>query len=138
MDGHDARRCDTMATVFDAQQVTEALQEAVRLGDTAHLEASVSDRMIWVTPTTDDRRGKQEWIEASCSIVWHWFEVTVRRELNLGTVRVVEAWISQSRAPVAGEEPSQPVSASGVVLDVWANEGGHWRLIARQPQRAST
>jgi ketosteroid isomerase-like protein len=116
--------------------MTEALQDAVRRGDTAQLEASVSDRMIWVMPTELNSRGKKEWIEASCSISWHWFRVTIQRELDLDDVRVVEAWISQSRDPVPSEDSSQPVSASGVVLDVWANESGSWRLVARQPQRA--
>lgn len=122
-------------TVFDAQEMTEALQEAVRCGERAHLEASVSDRMIFVLPTSGNQRGKQSWIDASCSITWHWFKVNVQRELDLGDVRVVESWVSQSRDPVAGEDASRPVLGEGVVLDVWANESGVWRLVARQPQR---
>jgi ketosteroid isomerase-like protein len=131
-------RCghETMVNMFDAQQSTEALQEAVRLGDREHLESSVSDSMIWVMPSSDNQRGKQEWIDASCSITWHWFEVTVRRALELDNACVVESWIRQSRDPVSGEDDSPPVAAAGVVLDVWANEGGTWRLVARYPQRA--
>jgi ketosteroid isomerase-like protein len=121
---------------MDAQQVTEALQEAVRSGDRVRLDESVSDSMIFVLPTSENQRGKQAWIDASCSITWHWFKVTVQRELDLGNVRVVESWVSQSRDPVTGEDASQPVLAEGVVLDVWANESGAWRLVARQPQRA--
>ncbi len=129
-------RLGQYGSVFDAQEVTEALQEAVRSGDRAHLEASVSDRMIFVLPTSENRRGKQAWIDASCSISWHWFKVSVQRELDLDNVRVVESWVSQSRDPVAGEDASRPVLGEGVVLDVWVNEGGAWRLVARQPQRA--
>ena len=125
-----------MVTMFAAHQSTEALQEAVRVGDREHLETSVSDSMIWVMPSPESQRGKQEWIDASCSVTWHWFEVALRRSLELDNACVVESWISQSRDPVAGEDASQPVVAAGVVLDVWANEGGTWRLVARYPQRA--
>lgn len=123
-------------TVFNAQEMTEALQEAVRCSDRAHLEASVSDLMIFVLPTSENQRGKQSWIDASCSITWHRFKISVQRELDLGDVRVVESWVSQSRDPVAGEDASRPVLGEGVVLDIWANERGVWRLVARQPQRA--
>jgi Domain of unknown function (DUF4440) len=125
-----------MVTMFAAHQSTEALQEAVRLGDREHLETSVSDSMIWVMASPESQLGKQEWIDASCSVAWHWFKVTVRRSLELDNACVVESWISQSRDPVAGEDDSRPVEAAGVVLDVWANEGGTWRLVARYPQRA--
>ncbi len=125
-----------MVTRFDAHQSTEALQEAVRLGDREHLETAVSDSMIWVMPTAENHRGKQEWIDASCSIAWHWFNVTVRRAVELDNACVVESWISQSRDPVPGEDDSRPVAAAGVVLDVWADEGGTWCLVARHPQRA--
>ena len=68
---------------------------------------------------------------------WHWFEVEVLRLVRLDSATVVESWIRQSREPVFGEDLSQPVTATGVVLDVWAEENGTWRLAARHPQRAS-
>ncbi|GAB2753365.1 hypothetical protein UB45_11330 [Terrabacter sp. 28] len=125
-----------MGDMFDAQRTTEALQQAVRLRDRRYLEAAVSDRMIWVMPLHDNRRSKQDWIEASCTVRWNWFKVETRRVLDMGDDgRVVESWVSQSREPVAGEDTAGPVTAAGVVLDVWAREGGMWRLIARHPQR---
>jgi len=125
-----------MLTMFDAHEVTNALQEAVRIRDREYLEGAVSDRMIWVIPVARNRRGKPEWIEASCSVTWNWFQIEVHRELEVGDTAVVESWISQSRDPVAGEADSGPVTAKGLVLDVWANENDTWRLIARHPQRA--
>ena len=59
------------------------------------------------------------------------------RLVRLDSATVVESWIRQSREPVFGEDLSQPVTATGVVLDVWAEENGTWRLAARHPQRAS-
>ena len=126
-----------MAPMFDAQQAIEALQEAVRSGDREYLAGAVSDRMIWVMPSSDNQRGKHEWIEASCGVSWHWFEVEVLRVVRLDNATVVESWIRQPREPVSGEDRSQPVTATGVVLDVWAEENGTWRLAARHPQRAS-
>jgi hypothetical protein len=116
--------------------VFEALQEAVRTHDRAYLDAAVSDRMIWVLPQSDNGRGKQDWIDASLGVTWNWFEVDVLRQLNLGDTRVVEFWVRQSRQAVAGEDPDHPVTAAGVVLDVWAVENGAWRLLVRHPQRA--
>jgi hypothetical protein len=126
-----------MAGLFDALQFTEAVQDAVRRGDREHLGRVVSDDMIWVMPVTGNQRGKHEWIEASCSVTWHWFEVTVLRALELDNVRVVESWIRQSRHPTPSEGASGPVVGAGVVLDVWVNESGAWLLVARHPQRAS-
>jgi hypothetical protein len=48
-----------MADMFDAEESTEALQEAVRVRDREHLDAVVSERMIWVEPVSDNRRGKR-------------------------------------------------------------------------------
>jgi ketosteroid isomerase-like protein len=126
-----------MVGMFDAQQAIEALQEAVEGGDREYLADAVSDRMIWVMPSSDNHRGKHEWIEASCGVSWLWFEVTVLRVVPLGDTIAVESWIRQSRDPVSGEDLSQPVTAEGVVLDVWVDENGTWRLAARHPQRAS-
>ncbi|WP_169735736.1 nuclear transport factor 2 family protein [Intrasporangium oryzae] len=124
---------------FDAKDMTEALQEGVRRRDRHYLDAVVSDRMIWVMPLADNERSKQEWIEASCSVTWNWFEVDTRRVLEIGDDgRLVESWIRQSREPVDGEEATSPVTATGVVVDVWARENGTWRLVARHPQRADS
>jgi uncharacterized protein DUF4440 len=125
-----------MFAMFDALEVTKALQEAVRVRDREYLEAAVSDRMIWVMPVAENRRGKREWIEASCSVTWNWFQVDLHRELDVGDARVVECWISQSRDPVVGVEGKGPVTATGLVLDVWTQENGIWRLVTRHPQRA--
>ena len=108
----------------------------MRVRDREHLEAAVSDRMIWVMPTAENRRGKQDWIEASCAVTWNWFEVEICREIDLGDARVVESWVRLSRDPVASEEVSEPVIGAGPILDVWAIENGAWRLVARHPQRA--
>ena len=121
--------------MFDALRLIEDLQSAVQRSDREHLEAAVSDRMIWIMPVKDNLRGKAEWIEASCGVTWHWFRVSIQRELNLGEVRVVEAWFEQSREPVAGEDTLEPVTAEGVVVDIWAEEDGVWRLVSRHPQR---
>lgn len=126
-----------MRGMFDAQKLIEGLQEAVRFHDVPAVQEAVSDQMIWVMPEQDNNRGKHEWIEASCSVTWNWFEVEVRRVVEVGDdTRVVESWISQSREPVEGEDARGPVTASGVVLDVWARERDIWRLITRHPQRS--
>jgi hypothetical protein len=126
-----------MIAMFDAEESTKALQEAVRVRDREYLDAVVSDRMIFVEPVLNKRRGKREWIEASCSVTWNWFQIDISRQLDLGDTRVVEVWISLSREPVAGEEASEPVTGAGPMLDVWAIENGSWRLVARHPQRAT-
>ena len=97
-----------MVPMFDAQQAIEALQEAVRSGDREYLAGAVSDRMIWVMPSSDNQRGKHEWIEASCGVSWHWFEVEVLRVVRLDNATVVESWIRQSREPVSGEIARNP------------------------------
>ncbi|WP_460626782.1 DUF4440 domain-containing protein [Intrasporangium mesophilum] len=122
--------------MFDAEESTKALQEAVRVRDRKHLDAVVSERMIWVEPVSEIRRGKREWIEASCSVTWNWFQIAISRQLDLGDTRVVESWISLSREPVAGEEEAEPVIGAGRILDIWAIENGIWRLVARHPQGA--
>ena len=126
-----------MVPMFDAQQAIEALQEAVRSGDREYLAGAVSDLMIWVMHSSENQRVKHEWIDASCGVSWHWFEVEVLRVVRLDNATVVESWIRQSREPVSGEDRSQPVTATGVVLDVWVEENGTWRLAARHPQGAS-
>lgn len=123
--------------MFDAEEQTRALQEAVRVRDREYLDAVVSDRMIFVEPVPNKSRGKQEWIEASCSVTWNWFQIDVARQLDLGDTRVVEVWISLSREPVTGEAASEPVTGAGPMLDIWTNEDGIWRLVARHPQRAN-
>lgn len=80
--------------------------------------------MIWVMPLKDNQRGKWEWINASCGVSWHWFRVSVRREVDLGAVHVVESLIKQSRYPADGEDVSGPVVAEGVVVDIWGIEDG--------------
>jgi hypothetical protein len=40
--------------------------------------------MIWTIPSADNRRGKREWINASCSAAWEWFDVRILRELDIG------------------------------------------------------
>ncbi|GAA2473566.1 hypothetical protein [Terrabacter carboxydivorans] len=121
--------------MFDSQHVTEDLQAAVRCGDMQRLDAMVSDRMIWTMARLDNPGGKREWIDASCAVTWHWFHVTVCRELDLGGVMVVESIIRQAREPSAGEGATGPVTAEGVVVDVWTLESESWRLVARHPQR---
>lgn len=123
--------------MFDALQLIEDLQAAVQRGDRERVEAMVSDRMIWVMPLKDNARGKAQWIEASLGVTWNWFRVSVHREVDLGSVRVVESWIEQSRAPVDDEDASAPVVAEGVVVDVWTEEDGAWRLVSRHPQRST-
>ena len=123
--------------MFDALRLIEDLQDAVQRGDREHLGSAVSDRMIWVMPLKDNARGKAEWIEASCGVNWNWFRVSIHRQVDLGRVRVVEAWVEQSRDPVDGEAASEPVIAEGVVVDVWADEDGAWRLLSRHPQRST-
>lgn len=129
--------CGTMVAMFDAEESTKALQEAVRVRDREYLDAVISDRMVFVEPVLDRRRGKREWIEASCSVTWNWFQIDIPRQVDLGGTYVVEVWVSLSREPVAGEEVKGPVTGAGPMLDVWANEDGVWRLVARQTQRAS-
>lgn len=123
--------------MFDALQLIEDLQAAVQRGDRERVEAMVSDRMIWVMPLKDNVRGKPQWIEASLGVTWNWFRVSVHREVDLGQVRVVESWIEQSREPVDDEDASAPVIAEGVVVDVWTQEDGAWRLVSRHPQRST-
>jgi hypothetical protein len=108
--------------MFDALRLIEDLQDGGQRRDRKHLRSAVSDRMIWVMPLKDNARGKAEWIEASCGVTWNWFRVSIHREVDLGRVRVVEAWVEQSREPVEGEDASEPVTAEGVVVDVWAHE----------------
>ncbi|GAA2743116.1 hypothetical protein GCM10009868_15640 [Terrabacter aerolatus] len=117
--------------MFDSQHVTEDLQAAVLRGDMHRLDAMVSDRMIWTMPLLDNHRGKRGWIDTSCAVSWHWFHVTVCRELDLGGVMVVESIIRQAREPSAGEAVAGPVTAEGVVLDVWTLESESWRLVSR-------
>lgn len=123
--------------MFDAVHLIEDLQAAVQRGDRERVEAMVSDRMIWVMPSKDSARGKAEWVEASCAVAWNWFRISIHREVDLGDVRVVEAWIEQSREPVDDEDASGAVIAEGVVVDVWAREHGVWRLVSRHPQRST-
>ena len=123
--------------MFDALRLIEDLQDAVQRRDREQLWSAVSERMIWVMPLKDNARGKAEWIEASCGVTWNWFRVSIHREVDLGAVRVVEAWVEQSREPVEGEDASEPVAAEGVVVDVWADEDGTWRLVSRHPQRST-
>ncbi len=123
---------------WDALARMQRLQHAVVAHDRDSIDAWVSDQMIWVMPLSDNTRGKQEWIDASCSITWDWFDIRVRREIDLGNTRLVEAWVRQQRQPT-DEEKAQgthtPVAAEGVVVDLWTLERGDWRLIARHPQR---
>ncbi|WP_159901171.1 nuclear transport factor 2 family protein [Ornithinibacter aureus] len=123
--------------MFDALQLIEDLQAAVQRGDRERVEAMVSDRMIWVMPLKDNARGKVQWIEASLGVTWNWFRVSVHREVDLGQTRIVESWIKQSREPVGDEDSSAPVIAEGVVVDVWTEEDGAWRLVSRHPQRTT-
>jgi len=64
--------------MFDACEIIRALQEVVRLRDRAYLRFAVSDCIIWVTPQSDNKRGKTDWIDASCSVTWNWFKITIR------------------------------------------------------------
>jgi hypothetical protein len=124
---------------WDALNQLQRLQDAVLNHSRDLIESSVSDRMIWVLPMSDGTRGKQEWIDASCGITWDWFDLRVTREVDLGTTRIVEAWISQQRQPTAHEVAQgrrTPVAAEGVVVDAWTLEDGRWRLVCRHPQRA--
>ena len=121
--------------MFDAQPMLENLQEAVLRGDRDALGKLVSDRMIWIMPAADNARGKQEWIDASCGVAWHWFQIEVLRTVELGDVVLVESLIKQSREPAAGEDATGPVAAQGIVADAWVLEAGQWRLIARHPHR---
>lgn len=131
-DGCAVREHDRM---FDAQPMLENLQEAVLRGDRDALGKLVSDRMIWIMPAADNARGKQEWIDASCGVAWHWFQIEVLRTVELGDVVLVESLIKQSREPAAGEDATGPVAAQGIVADAWVLEAGQWRLIARHPHR---
>lgn len=107
----------------------------MRRADRHRLDAMVSDRMMWTMPLRDNDRGKRDWIDASCAVSWHWFHVTVRRELDLGDVVVVESIIRQSREPTVKETVNGPVTAEGIVVDVWARESDSWRLVARHPHQ---
>lgn len=124
---------------WDALDRIQRLQDAVVAHDRDAIGAWVSDKMIWVMPVVDNTRGKQEWIDASCSITWDWFDIRVSREIDLGDTRIVEAWIGQQRQPTTEEAARgmrAPIAAEGVVVDAWTLEDGEWRLIARHPQRA--
>lgn len=124
---------------WDALDRIVRLQDAVVAHDRDSLEAWVSERMIWVLPQAHNTRGKHDWIDASCSITWNWFDVRICREIDLGGTRLVEAWIRQQREPTEDELAQgtrAPIAAEGVVVDLWAVEDGDWRLIARHPQRA--
>lgn len=123
--------------MFEAQNTLEALQDAVQRHDRERVAEFVSDRMIWVLPLADNERGKTEWIDASCAVNWHWFEISISREVDLGDVRIVEALVRQSRDPSSTEETTSAVIAEGVVVDVWALEDDTWRLVARHPHRIS-
>jgi hypothetical protein len=74
--------------------------------------------MIWIMPSKDNERGKQEWIDASCGVTWHWFRIAIRRELDLGEVRVVESLVEQSREATAGEDLNGAMTAEDVVVDI--------------------
>ena len=119
--------------MFDAQHTLEMLQDAVQRHDRERVAELVSDRMIWVMPLVDNERGKTEWIDASLGVTWHWFRITIRREVDLGDVRIVEALVRQSREPSATEDTTSPVTVEGIVVDAWALESGTWRLVARHP-----
>ena len=124
---------------WDALDRMQRLQDAVLAHDRDSIDACVSDQMIWVMPLPDNTRGKQEWIHASCSITWDWFDIRVSREIDLGNTRIVEAWISQQRQPTTEEVAKgtqAPIAAEGIVVDAWTLEDGDWRLISRHPQRA--
>lgn len=124
---------------WDALDRIRRLQDAVVAHDRDSIEAWLSDQMIWVMPRSDNTRGKQEWIDASCSITWDWFDVRISREIDLGNTRLVEAWIGQQRQPTdqeVAQGTQTPIAAEGVVVDLWTLEDGVWRLIARHPQRA--
>lgn len=122
----------------DVPSWIELLQDAVLRHDREQLDDRVSDRMIWVLPDRDNARGKLEWIDASCSVEWEWFEAEVLREVDLGEVRLAEVWMRQSRRSTEADGPHPPatVAAEGVVVDAWALEGDRWRLVVRHPQRA--
>ena len=125
---------------WDALDQLNRLQDAVAARDLATLDAIVSDQMIWILPVPDNNRGKQEWIDASCSITWDWVGSRISRELDLGTVRVVEAWMELQRQPTDEERAQgqlKPLVREGVVVDVWTLENDEWRLISRQPQSAN-
>jgi hypothetical protein len=127
--------------VWDAHQRWQSLQDAVLAHDRDQIAAHVSDQMMWVLPVTDNTRGKQAWIDASCAISWNWFDIRIVREIDLGDTRIVEAWVRQQRHATTDEvaQGTQgPITAEGAVLDVWTVEDGTWRLICRHPQRAQS
>ena len=121
--------------MVDVTELLESLQEAVRVRDRAHLDAAVSERMIWVMPIADNERGKRDWIDASLGVSWHWFEISVRRVVEPGDTIVVEWWARQSRDVVSTDDQPGPITAEGVVLDVWNLEDDRWRLVTRHPAR---
>jgi hypothetical protein len=115
--------------MFDAEESTKALQEAVRVRDREYLEAAVSDRIIWVEPVLDNRRGKRDWIEASCPVTWNWFQVYISRQLDLGDTRVVASWISLSREPVAGEHEREGDELLNMVEPPGGGPSAHARWV---------
>jgi hypothetical protein len=121
--------------MFDPQVTLENLQDAVLRGDRDTLAELVSDRMIWIMPSLGNGRGKREWIDASCGVTWYWFRIEVLRTVALDEVVIVEALIGQSRKATEEEASSEPVTAQGIVADIWALEGRTWRLVARHPHR---
>jgi hypothetical protein len=65
--------------------------------------------MIWVMPVAENRPGKHEWLEASCSVTWHWFQVGEHRELDFKAS-------TKPRAMRTTCPPSAPQSSARCVL----------------------
>jgi hypothetical protein len=130
------------ASSFDPIRVTEALQEAVRTHDASGLDALVSERMSFTSGRAVARMGKREWIDAAMKIPWRTFHILdVRLTLITPEVVVVEHSLEQeidaeASAPVEFKtDPVDGVHSAWVTTDVWADEGGVWRLVHRHPER---
>lgn len=103
---------------FDAQAVTDRLQDAVRRHDRALLEQLVSEKFALVSGRALGRVGKQEWIAAGMNVEWKSFAVSIARVIEIDDVVVVDHDIEQEMEAPPNWATDAPTHTRWVTTDV--------------------
>ena len=119
---------------FDARAETERLQDAVRRHDRMLLDELVSERFALVSGRALGRLGKLDWITAALQVEWERFAIAISRVIDLDDVVVVDHDVEQELAAAPVWAPEAPRESNWTMTDVWAAEGGQWRLVCRHPE----